>query len=100
MSALLTAALDYAARGWPVVPLHSWTGRGCSCGSAPDECKPAKHPRTAHGLKDASAELDRILEWWKRWPGANVGLLTGVAFDVVDVDGSEGMAAINQAAPW
>jgi hypothetical protein len=93
------AALDYASRGWPVVPLHSWTGNGCTCGCA-DCSSPAKHPRTCHGLKDASDDLAQLVAWWKKWPDANIGLLTGVAFDVIDIDGNEGMTSINQAAPW
>jgi hypothetical protein len=28
--------------------------------------------------------------WWARWPGANVGLRTGIAMDVADVDSAEG----------
>jgi hypothetical protein len=30
--------------------------------------------------------------WWRQWPDANIGVPTGIAFDVVDVDGPEGMA--------
>jgi len=96
---LANVALDYAGRAWPVVPLHSWTGSGCTCGRA-DCSSPAKHPRTAHGLKDATTELAEVVAWWKRWPEANIGLLTGVMFDVLDIDGEEGMAAVNSAVPW
>jgi hypothetical protein len=93
------AALDYAARGWPVIPLHSWTSKGCTCGR--EDCSsPAKHPRTLHGLKDSSVDPVQLVAWWKRWPDTNIGLLTGVAFDVIDIDGEEGMVAINAAAPW
>jgi hypothetical protein len=96
---LAKAALDYAERGWPVVPLNSWTGSSCTCG-CPNCSSPAKHPRTAHGLKDGTVVGDEVVSWWHRWPDANIGLLTGVAFDVLDIDGAEGMAAINAAAPW
>jgi hypothetical protein len=85
------AALEYAERGWPVIPLHSPCARGCSCGRA--ECEsPAKHPRTAHGLKDASRDAETIREWWTRWPDANVGILTGAESGilVLDVDGKQG----------
>ncbi len=95
---LANASLEYAARGWPVVPLHTWTAKGCTCGRP---CpSPAKHPRTRNGLKDATTELADVVAWWKRWPEANIGLLTGVAFDVLDIDGPEGMAAITAAVPW
>ena len=32
--------------------------------------------------------------WWRRWPDANVGLATGVAFDVCDVDAPDGQVAL------
>ncbi len=88
---LATAALEYAARGWLVVPLHSPTVHGCSCGRA--ACaSPAKHPRTVHGLKDASRDPVTIREWWGRWPDANIGIVTGPESGllVLDVDGKLG----------
>jgi hypothetical protein len=80
------AAQDYRARGWPVHPLHSWTGDRCSCGR-PDCTSPAKHPRLRHGLNEATTDADVIRDWWEREPQANIGLATGVAFDVLDIDG-------------
>ncbi len=104
MSALLAAALGYAEAGLPVYPAH-WprpssggASRGCSCrrGAACD--RPAKHPLTAHGVKDATTNPATIHRWWLRWPRANVGLATGVACDVLDVDGPAGMAALGELA--
>lgn len=90
---LLEAALDYAARGWPVFPLYTWRDGKCACGK--DGCSsPAKHPLSAlvrNGLKNATTDLDRIADWWDRYPTANIGLRTGIAFDVLDIDGAEGM---------
>lgn len=95
---MLDAAIAYVAWGWHVVPLHSWTGDVCTCGR--ERCSsPAKHPRSPHGLKDASADAAQVAEWWTRWPSANVGLLTGVSFDVLDVDGDEGLQALEQTIP-
>ena len=88
---LAAAALDYAARGWLVIALHSPMARGCSCGWA--ECaSPAKHPRTLHGLKDASRDPATIREWWRHWPEANIGIVTGPESGilVLDVDGKRG----------
>ena len=85
------AALVYAARGWLVLPLHSPTAHGCSCGQR--DCKnPAKHPRTVHGLKDASEDADTIRRWWEQWPDANIGIVTGPQSGilVLDVDGKQG----------
>ena len=39
---------------------------------------------------------DTIRQWWTAEPAANVGLATGHAFDVIDVDGEEGQASIKK----
>lgn len=100
------AALKYARRGWPVVPLWWPTSyslvkaeQRCACLTVPRWCRkcnskhppekcdsPGKHPLTRHGLKDASTDPKVIAEWWQRWPEANVGICTGFAFDVLDLD--------------
>jgi hypothetical protein len=112
---LRDAALGYASRGIPVLPLHYpvahlrsahpvgdgqviapqvWTG--CSCGDR--SCgQVGKHPLGAlvpHGLKEATTNRARVLAWWTRQPLANIGLATGHLFDVLDVDGPDGEAAI------
>ena len=80
----LTAALDYARRGWPVIPLHTLTADGCSCRG---ECSSvAKHPRTEHGLKDATTDKETIRRWWQEWPDANVGVVAGAASGLVVLD--------------
>ena len=96
-----SAALDYATRGWRVIPLHSPTAGGCSCGKT--GCEHAgKHPRTKNGSKDGSSDPKTTREWWKLWPDANVGIVTGPesGFFVLDVDGEQGersLAAWNSA---
>ncbi len=81
------AALSYAARGWAVLPVHTPLAQGCSC---EQDCgsSAGKHPRTRHGLKEASRNPDRIWRWWRRWPDANVGIRTGreSGLVVLDVD--------------
>jgi hypothetical protein len=100
MSALLTAALGYAARGIPVYPVH-WprptaggVGLACSCprGAACD--RPAKHPLVRHGLHDATTSPGQLERWWSRWPAANLGLATGIIFDALDVDGPAGLTTL------
>jgi Bifunctional DNA primase/polymerase, N-terminal len=102
MTAPLEAALGYAARGIPVYPVH-WprpirggTSLACSCprGAACD--RPAKHPLVRHGVRDATTDPDRIGRWWRRCPQANLGLATGIVFDVLDIDGPDGLAALRQ----
>ena len=89
----VAAALCYARKGWPVFPVYEVGSglTGCSCSDA--GCNsPAKHPRTPHGLKDASTDPLIIVEWWKRWPEANVGVGTGrpSRLGVLDVDPRHG----------
>jgi hypothetical protein len=104
MTALLDAALAYAARGIPVYPVH-WprpvpggARLACSCPRGPSCDRPAKHPLVRHGVKQATTAPDRIGRWWHRWPQANVGLATGIVFDALDVDGAAGLAALRQLA--
>jgi hypothetical protein len=92
------AALGYAARGIPVVPMHTPIGPPdssvrCSCSrrSCPDV---GKHPRTPRGLWDASTDPRQVAALWRRWPDANIGARTGIVFDVCDVDGPDAAAAL------
>jgi hypothetical protein len=83
VSEVLAAALDYAAKNWPVLA-----------------CQPrGKRPLLDHGLHDATTDPERIADWWARWPAANVGLRTGDAFDALDVDGPAGEAALAGVMP-
>lgn len=91
---LRAAALEYAAAGIPVVPLHTPTAPGrCSC-NRPACDSIGKHPRLMHGLRDASASAEQIDTWWRMWPEANIGLVTGEVMDVCDIDSEEGLAAL------
>jgi Bifunctional DNA primase/polymerase, N-terminal len=112
------AALGYASRGIPVLPLHhplphhsdlqalnddqqlpSPAARtSCSCRD-PGCGQPAKHPLgslATHGVKDATTNRARVLAWWTRHPQANIGLATGYRFDVLDVDGPVGAHGIRE----
>jgi hypothetical protein len=114
-SLLRDAALGYASRGIPVLPLHypvahprsahpvpdgllvapQWWS-GCSCGDR--ACgQVGKHPLGAlvpHGLREATTNRARVLAWWTRHPQANIGLACGHRFDALDVDGPDGEQAI------
>jgi hypothetical protein len=77
---LKSAALRYAGWGWPVFPL-----------------KPrSKQPATTHGFKDATTDSGRVAAWWTRHPDANIGLPTGAAFDVIDIDIPDGIRAFTR----
>lgn len=87
---LLTVALSYAARGWPVFPVWPPNGNGtCTCGD-PECDNIGKHPlgRLApNGLKDATTDPALIRKWWTAAPHANIGLPCGPAgLVVIDVD--------------
>jgi Bifunctional DNA primase/polymerase, N-terminal len=99
---LADAALAYAVGGLAVLPLHRPILRaagvlGCSCRDA--GCRSiGKHPRTPHGLLDATVDASQVAAWWRRWPHANIGLATGGPFDVLDVDGPAGVQALRRLA--
>jgi hypothetical protein len=92
---LLQAALRYATRGWRVLPLHGIVDGKCTCGKADCDSQ-GKHPRTRHGLKDATIDQDTIKGWWATWPSANVGIATGSesGFFMVGPDGQTGIDAL------
>jgi len=48
-------------------------------------------------LHDATTDLDVIRAWWTRTPNANVGLRTGLVFDVVDLDSEDAVDALEEA---
>lgn len=73
-------ASAYAANGWPVFPL------------APRGKQPVI--KNGRGFEDATVHPDQIADWWRFWPDANIGLPTGITFDVLDVDGPEAADAL------
>lgn len=87
---MLDAALRYAGIGWHVLPLHTPTPAGCSCRSK--ACTSiGKHPRTQHGLSDASTDPEKIASWWGMWANANIGIVCGASGIVaIDVDPRHG----------
>jgi putative DNA primase/helicase len=98
---LLKAALDYANRGIPVLPVYPIRDGKCSC-PAPDCRSPGKHPiptLVPTGLKEATTDEATIRRWWGVWPDANIGGALGRNVGLVlDVDprngGEESLAAI------
>ena len=95
---LVEAALDYAARGWSVIPLHQVIREGCSCGKPSCDRSRGKHPRTDHGVTDASTDPATIRGWWREWPSANVGIACGPASGLwmLGPDGEAGLAALKR----
>jgi hypothetical protein len=95
----------YACLGYRVLPLHhpvqesgaQGSTMRCSCGD-PACGAVGKHPLTPHGLKDASSDPAQLTGWWRRWPQANIGLVTGELAEVLDVDGRPGRMALRRLA--
>ena len=86
VEALRSTAIEYAQKELRVFPLHSIDDAGaCTCGKA-DCSSPGKHPRTKNGVKDATTDREQIVEWWAKWPDANIGIATGNGLLVLDVD--------------
>jgi len=67
---LIDAAIAYAKRGWPIMPVRQ-----------------DKTPYTTNGVMDATTDPAQIEAWWARWPRANIALNCGAAnMMVVDFD--------------
>jgi hypothetical protein len=89
------AAEVYAACGIPVLPLYEpGPDGGCACPAGPACGDVGKHPRVTGGTHAASTDPRQVRRWWRRWPRANLAARTGVEFDVCDVDGPAGVAAL------
>jgi hypothetical protein len=83
----LTVALGYLRRGWSVIPMEPG----------------GKRPLVAWRAFQTSLASAEVVEgWFTRWPGANVGLVTGrvSGLVVLDVDarhgGGKSLAALEQ----
>lgn len=67
----LRAALAYAEKfSLPVFPLVEGT----------------KRPLTAHGLHDATTDIEQIKAWWSKHPKANIGIPCGPVSGLVVID--------------
>lgn len=76
--ALRNAALDYADRGWAVVPLKP---RG----------KMPLGRIVPNGLSQATSDLATVLRWWRAEPRANIGIVAKPSdLIILDVDPDDG----------
>lgn len=80
-------ALKYIKLGWHVIPIWGIKDGKCECGNTNcPENKWGKHPRTPHGVLDASNEEKQVIHWWTEYPNNNIAIHCGKsgigAFDV------------------
>jgi len=90
-------AVRYSELGYLVFPCYEIIDGHCACGK--EDCgSPGKHPRTPHGVKDASKDPQQIKAWWDQWPNANIGLATGKESGVIvlDIDKHGGFESLKQ----
>lgn len=71
MSEFLKAALNYAKKGFSVIPILQGD-------------KKAAVPWSEYQKRRATPE--EIAEWWHQWPKANVGIVTGQISDLTVID--------------
>ncbi len=77
---MLVEALNYAGRGWHVIPLKA---------------KTKNQPLTEQGFKDATTDAAKVAEWWGRNPKANIAVaLEASGMLLVDFDPR------NRDLPW
>lgn len=72
-NALYAAALDYARRGWKVLPC------------VPRGKEPIGH-LVPHAYQDATSDEATIAQWWTAEPEANIGIATVDGLAVIDQD--------------
>jgi hypothetical protein len=75
---MLELALQYAGRGWRLIP-----------------CRSDKISRIRNWPIAASCDPETIITWWIKWPNAWIALLCGCGFVVIDVDTGEAHNNVN-----
>ncbi|MGO9596496.1 MAG: bifunctional DNA primase/polymerase [Isosphaeraceae bacterium] len=70
----LQAALEYTRLGLRVIPLHDRR----------------KEPRLKKWTKKATTDASLVRDWFERWSGSNLGIVSGKGLVVLDVDPKNG----------
>lgn len=96
-------ALEYAARGLAVFPVHTIQNGCCTCPEGAECSSPGKHPASRNGLNDATTDPTRIRRFGKKWNRANIGVRTGAesGIIVIDIDrhDADGMTTVRSMIP-
>jgi hypothetical protein len=80
-NSLPDAALAYRQRGWTVTPVR------------PRNKVPVWHDWPVISQRLGPEDVETV---WTRWPETNIGLVTGISFDVLDIDGEAGLASLHR----
>lgn len=83
------AAIRYAKAGFPVFPCcfpDPTKDYKCGCGRNHQDREVGKVPLTPNGLKDATTDIDKVTEWWAKYPQANIAIAVPDKYFVLDVD--------------
>jgi len=110
--AMAAAATGYASLGWPVCAgarpvMSKHRGgqnrgdrqpriageRACSCDRVGCPA-PGAHPMSPAWKREATSDPAVVRAWWGQRPQAGILLVTGRAFDVLDVHGRAGLIAL------
>lgn len=85
---MLTVALGYTARGWPVFPCRREDEELTDPHTGEIEILATKTPLTSNGFRGASKRENNVRELWRRNPGALIGVPTGAPIGawVLDID--------------
>jgi len=81
------------AAALPGRALAGGPGRACSCDRVGCPA-PGAHPLSPAWQRQASADPGVVGRWWQERPDATILLVTGRAFDVLDVPAAAGAAAL------
>ena len=98
---MAAVAVDYATAGWPVclgTHLPRSAGRACSCDRIGCPA-PGAHPISPAWQIEAGSDPGKACRWWREQPEANIILVTGRVFDVLDVPAAAGTAALARMDP-
>ena len=76
----LNVAIFWASKGYPIFP----------CREKDDTFGNVKTPLTKAGFKDATTDLQKVKEWWQRYPNALVGYAVPENKLIIDVDPRNG----------
>jgi putative DNA primase/helicase len=95
----LEAALNYAHRGWMILPC--WPGDKTPCLGAERDAAGRKIPKTG-GLYKATSDEALIHTWWRRWPYAMIGVRCGAASGIwaIDPDAPKKPGDVDGKANW